>query len=114
MLENILESEIIKVLDAYIARIRPPENIRPQLNIAYKIVEQNVFIIEIRPQFHNPDKKIELEIAKTTFIKANNHWKIFWMRSNLKWEIYKPQPIAKSIEEFVKIVEKDEYGCFWG
>jgi hypothetical protein len=114
MLEFTLESEVIKLLGTYIARIRPPENIRPQLDIAYKIVGQSVFIIEIRPQFNNPDKKIEIEVAKTTFIKASNHWKVFWLRSTLKWESYQPQPIVKSIEGFIEIVEKDEFGCFWG
>jgi hypothetical protein len=57
MLESAFESEVIKVLDTYIARIRPPENIREQLDIAYKIEGQSVFIMEIRPMFNNLDKK---------------------------------------------------------
>ena len=114
MLEKALESEIVKVLDAYIAKIRPPENIRPQLDIGYKIDGQNVFMLEIRPRIDKPDEKMEIEVAKTTFVKANNHWKIFWMRASLKWESYQPKPIAKSIKEFIKVIEKDEFGCFWG
>jgi hypothetical protein len=55
-----------------------------------------------------------MKVAKTTFIKASNDWKIFWLRSSGKWENYQPQPVVKSIEAFVEIVEDDKLGCFWG
>jgi hypothetical protein len=32
----------------------------------------------------------------------------------LKWHRYDPDPEVKSIEEFLALVEKDEYGCFFG
>ena len=43
MIENISESSVIaQLMCGYIARIRPPENIRDKLDIAYKIVGQSV------------------------------------------------------------------------
>ncbi len=114
MLESTLKSEVINVLDMYIARIRPAENIRDKLDVGYKIVDKSVFIIEIRPLFNDPDRKLELEMAKATFIKTSNQWKIFWLRSSGKWESYQPQPVVTSIEGVVEVIEKDELGCFWG
>jgi len=34
--------------------------------------------------------------------------------ADLKWHRYDPDPEVKSIEEFLALVEKDEYGCFFG
>ena len=53
-------------------------------------------------------------IAKTTFVKSRNSWKVFWMRSDLKWHAYPPKPFVKKIRDFVKLVEADDYHCFWG
>ena len=105
------------------ARIRPPENIRDQLDIAYKIVGQSIYIFEVRPQYDfNSDEfridtskgKMEIPVAKTTYVKAYNHWKIFWHRSNQKWYSYGEEPIVKSLKDFLAVIDKDKYGCFWG
>ncbi len=113
-LDIINSLEIIEVLENYISLIRPPEELRNQIDISYKIENQDVIIFEIRPLYDNPEKKIESDIAKTTYIKAKGFWKIFWKRADLKWHAYTPNPTVKSIKEFVNIVEEDRYGCFWG
>lgn len=107
-------AEVIEVLENYFDKIRPPEKLRDELDIAYKIDNQSVIIYEIRPLFNNPDIKIEADIAKATWVKAKGYWKIFWERADLKWHACSPHPIAKTIREFVEVVEVDKYGCFWG
>ena len=37
-------------MQKFIEEIRPPEVIRPQLDIGYKMEAQSVFIFELRPQ----------------------------------------------------------------
>jgi hypothetical protein len=32
----------------------------------------------------------------------------------LKWHAYEPQPVAKTIEEFLGIVDEDDLCCFFG
>ena len=32
----------------------------------------------------------------------------------MKWHGYEPTPETKNIEEFLDVVEADEYQCFWG
>lgn len=107
-------AEVIEALENYIDEIRPPEKIRSELDIAYKIENQSVIIYEIRPFYKNPEIKIEEYIAKSTWVKANGYWKIFWERADLKWHTYSPHPVAQTIREFVDVVEEDEFGCFWG
>jgi len=110
----ILTIEIIEVMETYISKIRPPVNIRPELDIIYKIEKQSIVIYEVRPAWNNPDDIIERPIAKTTYVKKENHWKVFWQRSDLKWHTYPPSPVVKTIKAFIKLVENDKYACFWG
>jgi hypothetical protein len=113
-LDALKSMEIIETMENFMDKFRPKEEIRDQLDISYKIDGQSIVIYEIRPDWKDPHKKIESPTAKTTYIKAKNHWKIFWMRADLKWHSYKPYPIAKNVQEFVDIVIEDKHGCFWG
>ncbi len=106
--------EIIEVMENFLARSRPPVNIRHQLDIGYKIEDQSVYIVEIRPQWDNPSVIQEHAIAKTTFIKAKNHWTVFWLRQDLKWHPYSPTPTVQTLNAFVKLVDEDKHHCFWG
>src|SRR5687767_1120164 len=106
--------DIMEVMENFLEMKRPPENIRHQLDLGYKIENQSIIIYEIRPAFHNPSEKIECPVAKTTFVKSKNHWKVFWMRGDLKWHQYGPKPVVKTLKAFIKLLDEDEYSCFWG
>lgn len=106
--------DIIEVMENYIQRIRPPENIRHKLDINYKIEQQSVMLFEIRPAFKEPDRKIESPYAKATYIKSKNCWKVYWMRGTLKWALYDPQPEVRSLKDFTILVEEDKHHCFKG
>lgn len=106
--------QIIEVMENYVARIRPPEHIRDRLDITYEIENQSIILQEIRPMFQNPARKTAFGYAKTTYVKTGDKWKIYWMRGNLKWTLYSPKPSVASLEEFLTLVEKDEYQCFKG
>ena len=103
-----------KIMEGYLARTRPPVQIRNELDIGYRIENQSVELFEIRPTFKDPGKKIEHAIAKATYVKREGIWKIYWMRADLKWHRYEPTPVVNSLDEFLKTVEEDAYGCFNG
>lgn len=113
-LETIKTLEIIEAMENFIDKRRPPENIRHKVDLSYKIEDQSIIIYEIRPIFNRPLEIIECGIAKATFVKTKNQWKIFWMRSDLKWHSYPPKPFTESVRSFINIVDKDENHCFWG
>ena len=106
--------DVIEVMENFIDKNRPPENIRHQVDLTYKIEGQSVIVFELRPRWNKPEEIMECNIAKTTFVHAKKYWKVFWQRSDLKWHSYKPKPIVKTVKEFVKVIEEDKYGCFWG
>jgi len=88
------------------------EKIRKELDIGYRIDEQSVIFLEIRPAYMNPSTIRELEFAKATYVKSRESWKIYWMRSS-GWYPYMPAEM-KTLEAFVIEVEKDPLGCFKG
>jgi hypothetical protein len=106
--------DIIEVMENFLSRKRPPEHIRNKLDLTYKIENQSIVIYQIREKFASPGQYIESPVAKATYIKSSNNWKVYWMRANLKWYSYDPKPIVKSLTDFVKLVEEDKHHCFWG
>ncbi len=57
---------------------------------------------------------MESPIAKATFVKKQRFGKIYWQRADLKWHRYEPTSEVKTIEEFLKVVEEDDFCCFGG
>jgi Protein of unknown function (DUF3024) len=57
---------------------------------------------------------VEIPIAKAQYVKSRAVWKVYWQRADMKWHSYEPQAEVKSLEEFVTVVEVDEYYCFFG
>jgi len=103
-----------KTMEGYLDRARPPVHIRNELDIGYRIANQSVELFEIRPAFQDPSTKIELAIAKATYVKKEGNWKIYWMRADMKWHRYEPVPDADNLDEFISVIEDDHYGCFYG
>lgn len=101
-------------MERFLEKRRPPTEIREKLDISYRIEKQSVIIFEIRPRWDNPSQKIEGKIAKATFVQKTRTWKIFWQRADLCWHGYEPNREVKSFEDFLEVVDKDEYCCFWG
>lgn len=105
---------IQKIMDKFIAEMRPPVAKRAQLDIGYKIEAQSIFIVEIRPQWNDPTIIREFPFAKATFVRTQNHWKIFWLRSTGNWQGCSPMQEVLLLSSFTEIVKEDAHHCFWG
>ena len=103
-----------RLVQSFVEKRRPPPHIRPELDLGYRVSGQSVEIFEIRPLWMDPDKKIEEAVAKTTYVKSRGVWKVYWQRRDLKWHRYDPNSVVKSLGEFLAVVDRDEYGCFFG
>lgn len=98
----------------FIENHRPPENIRDQLDIGFRVENQSVFLFEIRPRWDKPEEKMEFPVAKATYSKVQQVWKIFWMQADLKWHRYVPEPTVDQLSEFLVLVDEDNHACFSG
>ena len=103
-----------KALDAFLEKRRPPPHIRVQVDIGYKINGRSVELFEIRPDWQDNSKTTHGPIAKATYVRTQSLWKVYWMRQDLKWHNYEPFPNTKLFEAFLAVVDRDEYGCFFG
>lgn len=50
-------------IENYLSYIRPPEEIRDQFDISYRIEKQSVIIFEIRPNWQDQNKKWKLMLS---------------------------------------------------
>ena len=114
MIDIIKTAEVIEACENLLQKRRPSEEIRHQVDLAYRIDNQSVLIYEIRCRWDKTDEFFESPIAKTTWVKTKKQWKVFWMRADLKWHVYKPKAAVSTIYDFIQLVDQDPHGCFWG
>jgi hypothetical protein len=108
------ELEILnKEMNDFIIKRRPPEKVRNQVDLAYKIEKQSIIIFEIRKMFQR-EEMVDIPIAKATYVIEGKKWKIYWQKADLKWHLYEPNNEVTNIKSFIQIVDEDEFGCFWG
>lgn len=105
---------IEKETRTFVEKRRPPPHVRPQLDIASRITRQSILIFEIRPMWRDPAKKQEIEVAKATYVKSRDVWRVYWLRADLKWHPYDPLREVGSLKEFLNEVDEDPFCCFWG
>jgi hypothetical protein len=113
-LDGIHAADAINALEIFLDNRRPPEHMRHDLDLSYRIDKQSVIIFELRPNWHKKDETLENSVAKATWVNTQKIWKIYWMRADLKWHSYEPCPTANTIQQFLKVVEEDSHSCFWG
>ncbi|MFT7673445.1 MAG: hypothetical protein ACI845_001856 [Gammaproteobacteria bacterium] len=101
-------------LEKFLVAKRPPAHVRNQLDFGYRIENQSVELIEIRPDWREPEKKMEQPFAKAMYVKNEKLWKIYRQGQDLKWHSYQPAPSVQYFEEFLTIVSEDANACFFG
>ena len=97
-------------------RRRSPPQFKDKLQIIYEIKGHSVLVYETRPPWDGPGEWTKLEVAKFTYVRSRNEWKLYWMRRDLKWHAYDPETGAKKngLEVLVRVVDTDRYGAFFG
>lgn len=104
-----------KRVGAFVEQRRPAPHIRPQLDLAFRVSGQSVEIFEVRPKWRGaPGEVKEHSVAKATYVRSREVWKVFWKRADLRWHAYPPAPQVGSIDCFLALVEDDRDGCFFG
>lgn len=103
----------LQAVGAFIEKRRPPAHVRSQVDIRADINGSEVVILHLRPHFEDAKRILELPFAKTKWVDSRQVWRLFWMKSDLKWHPYDPLPEAKTIEAVLAEVDRDPHGCFF-
>ena len=104
-----------KEIATFIESLRPEEpDIREQIDFGYTYANHTIELYEIRPAWNDPQVFRQEPFAKIRYIKSRRIWKLFWLRSNLKWNAYAPLPESSRLQELLLTIKKDAHGCFFG
>ncbi len=108
-------ARVRKSVGTFVEQRRPEPHIRPQLDLGYRIQGHSVVIFEVRPVWRGAlGEKMEHPVAKATYVRTRDVWRIFWQRADLKWHGYESAPEVVSIDDFLFLVRQDAFACFWG
>lgn len=102
-------------LKTFVEALRPQDpEIRKQINIGYSWGNNTAILFEIRPKWDDSKELINTEFAKIRYTRTQKEYKLYWMRSTGKWEIYEPFPIATNLKELLNVIKEDAHYCFFG
>jgi hypothetical protein len=103
-----------KALTWFMEQRRPPEHIRPQIDIGYSVRGQTVDIFEVRPDWKDKTVIGHTPVARVKFVRTEEQWLLYWMRGNLKWYSYEPDHSHSTLHSALKVVSADALCCFFG
>jgi hypothetical protein len=98
----------------FVAKRRPPLHLRSEVDLNYRFDGRTVEIFEIRPKWDNPAHKVEESVAKARYLKSRETWLVYWQRADLKWHKYEPVPEVRTVDAFLRLIDEDKHGCFFG
>lgn len=97
-----------------LCRQKTPQKYADKLKFEYRINGHDVLILEIRPRWDNPQEKTEMSVAKLKFNRTRNAWTLYWQRASGKWLAYQPAAQKSTLDDLIKQITDDNYGCFFG
>jgi hypothetical protein len=113
-MDDLERKRIEKAIAAFMAKRRPPVHLRDKVDLAFRFDGRIVEIFEIRPRWDHPEEKVEEAVAKARYLKSRDLWLVYWQRADMKWHKYPPMPEVNTIQGFLRLVDEDAYGCFFG
>lgn len=104
-----MEVMIIAKIEKY---FKVPNQFVDKIKNVVEKVKGGYVIIETRPRWDGfPGAWTRCPVAKIIFHNPSGKWKIYWHRASGTWNLYLQR---KSLNAALKVIEKDENGCFWG
>ena len=113
-MNDIERKRIENAVAAFVAKRRPPAHLRDQVDLSFRCDGRSIEIFEIRPRWDNPAERVEEAVAKARYLKSRDTWLVYWQRADLKWHKYDPMPEVSTLDAFLRLVDDDEYACFFG
>lgn len=93
---------------------RPPAHLRDEIREGQRIEGQSIELFFNRPSFQDPSRWIEEAIAKITYVRPINCWKLYWKRADGKWHSYPTCSKTTSLSKALQVIHEDSNYCFFG
>ena len=109
-----LENKRIEKIVGTFCDNRVPDRARDQLKVGFRVEGQTIFVFESRPSWDDPNKWMDHDFVKISYVKSRSIWKLYWMRASGKWNLYKPHGEDKDLGKLINTINEDRNGCFFG
>jgi hypothetical protein len=93
---------------------RVPSHLRTEIGFLVKSQGNTIIASDKRISFSDKTKTICIEVFQVRYTDFDNRWHLYWMRKFGKWWPYVPKKPVFTIEDCIKEVDADAWGCFWG
>lgn len=108
-----IRKEAMEKINKYLSR-RVPSHLRSEIGFLVKSQSNTITAYEKRPLFSDVSKTSCIEVFQVRYTDFDNRWHLYWMRKFGKWWPYVPKKPVFTIEDCIREVEADAWGCFWG
>lgn len=106
--------DIKRCMDLFLSKRRPAENLRHENDLSYRITGHDIDIFELHASDESKKPKmVEQPSIKVTYVEDSKQWTLYWMRPNAEWHLYQDDAVP-SFSIAMRIVDRDEFGCFFG
>lgn len=92
---------------------RVPSHLRKEIGFLVKAKDNRITVSEKRPLFSRPSETSCIEIFQVRYTNYDNRWHLYWMRKSGKWWPYVPHDLIQTIDDCLREVQSDGWGCFW-
>ena len=99
---NELELKHIENTVGKMCERRSPIHLRDELRTIFEVKGYDVTVYEERPHWKDPQKWTKEPLAKFKFIRKDTVWKLYWMRSDMKWHLYGGMPTGPPVQRRLK------------
>ena len=91
----------------------PPEA-RHQLRIVFAIKGNAVTLLEERPYFRDPSRRMQTNVVRFRFVAKCRKWTLYYRDRNNRWHIYTLVKPTKKFDALLDEVHRDPTGIFRG
>jgi len=112
MPEDIREAALGRI-NHYLS-VRVPSHLTSKIGFLVKAQYNRIIIAEKRPFFGDSSSTSCSEFCQMRYTDFDNRWHLYWKRKTGKWWPYVPKNTVYTINDCLKEVDEDGWGCFWG
>jgi hypothetical protein len=109
-----IAAHVTLIENAFWSRRRPDPSMRDRIREGQRLSGHTIELFYVRPAFCRPGEMSEDPVAKLQFVRSRDVWKIFWKRADLKWHGYQPCSEVSTLAEALRVIDEDDYCCFFG
>ena|SRR3989338_2376942 len=112
MPEDVRIKAVHKVNEFLMERI--PKELSEKIGFQVEAKDNRITLAEKRPYFADKSRATCSEFAQLRYTDYDKRWHLYWMRASGKWWPYIPRRQVKTVNDCIREISHDTYGCFWG